>query len=142
MTSNQHTQPPPRPGEVCRQLLLAMGASEGRRRRRKRNTEPDAIGMALQRDLLAAAAAADPDPDAFEGWLLERVLAAGPLACATRAMALELLAAYRVAAASPDFRAWLAAGAPSDDATPTDGPAPHAGDSPAARHRPPAHEVN
>jgi len=132
---------PTQPGDICRRLHQAMSASEGRRKRRKRNTEPDTIGMDIKRDLLARAAAADPDPDAFEGWLLEQVLAAGPLAGATRAMALEVLADYRAALASPDFRAWLAAGAPSDDAAPADGPAPHAGDSPAARHRPPAHET-
>ena len=130
-----------RPGEVCRRLLQAMDASEGRRKRRKRNTEPDTIGMGIKRDLLARAAEANPDPDAFEGWLLEQVLAAGPLAGATRAMALEVLADYRVALASPDFRAWLAEGAPSDDAAPADGPAPHAGDSLDALHRRPAHET-
>ena len=130
-----------RPGEICRRLLEAMAGSEGRRKRRKRNTEPDVIGMGLKRDLLARAAASDPDPDAFEGWLLEQVLVAGPLAGATRAMALEVLADYRVALASPDFRAWLAEGAPSDDAAPAAGPAPHAGDSLDVLHRRPAHET-
>ena len=108
----------PRPAEVCRHLLQATGAAEGRRKRRKRDTTPDAIGLGIKRDLLARAAADDPDPAEFEGWLLEQVLAAGPLAGATRAMALDVLDEWRVAVASPGFRAWLEAGAPSDDTRP------------------------
>jgi hypothetical protein len=65
----------PRPALVCRALLAALEASEGRRRRRKRDTTPDAIGMSLKRWLLAEASEA------------------------------------------ADFRAWLTAGAPSDDRT-------------------------
>lgn len=92
-----------------------MDASEGRRKRRKRDTKPDAIGLGIKRDLLAAAANDDPLPDDFEGWLLDRCLAAGPLAGATRAMALDILDEWRVAVASGSFRSWLEAGAPSDD---------------------------
>ena len=67
----------------------------------------------------------DPDPDAFEGWLLERSLssagsgsgdeefrASGPI----RAMALEILAEWRLAELPGAFRSWLTEGAPSDDA--------------------------
>jgi hypothetical protein len=108
----------PRPAEVCGQLLAALDASDGRRKRRKRNTTPDAIGMGIKRDLLQRATEDDPDPDAFEGWLLERCLAAGDATGPTRAMALEVLDEWRVAALSPDFRAWLAQGAPSDDTRP------------------------
>ena len=108
----------PRPGEVCRQLLAAMEASEGRRKRRKRDTTPDEIGLGIKRDLLARAVADDPAPDEFEGWLLEQCLAAGPLAGATRAMALDVRDEWRMAIASGGFRAWLEAGAPSDDAKP------------------------
>ena len=116
------TDPPsltlPRPATVCRQLLATIEASEGRRKRRKRDTTPDAIGLGIKRDLLEQAVADDPAPDAFEGWLLERCLAAGPLAGATRAMALDLLAEWRLALAAGGFRAWLEAGAPSDDTQP------------------------
>ena len=107
-----------RPGRICAQLFGALDASEGRRKRRKRNTTPDALGMEIKRDLLAAAAAADPDPDDFEGWLLEQCLVAGPLAGATRAMALAVLDEWRAALAIGSFRAWLEAGAPSDDLRP------------------------
>jgi hypothetical protein len=107
-----------RPGAVCRQLLAAMDAADGRRKRRKRDTTPDAIGLGIKRDLLARAAAADPAPADFEGWLLERCLAAGPLAGATRAMALEVRDDWRAALAFGAVRAWLAAGAPSDDPHP------------------------
>jgi hypothetical protein len=105
-----------RPSAVCRRLLVALDASEGRRRRRKRNTTPDAIGLAIKRELLEAAVRDDPAPGAFEGWLLARSLdasASGPV----RAMALALLAEWELALASGEFRGWLAAGAPSEDAT-------------------------
>lgn len=100
-----------RPATVCRHLLDALEASEGRRRRRKRDTRPDAIGLGIKRTLLEAAVADDPDPDAFEAWLLERTLEDG----AAQAMAREILAEVRLAAASPAFRAWLEAGAESAD---------------------------
>jgi len=106
-----------RPARFCDALLAALDASEGRRRRRKRDTTPDAIGMALKRALLDAAIADDPDPDAFEGWLLDCCLR-GPdetAAGALRAMARDILAEWRLAAASPAFRDWLEAGAPSED---------------------------
>jgi len=108
----------PRPSDVCRQLLQAMGASEGRRKRRKRDTTPDALGMAVKRELMEAAVAADPDPDFFEDWLFTQVLAAGGLTGATRAMAQQLRDEWHFALASAGFRDWLAAGAPSDDTQP------------------------
>jgi hypothetical protein len=103
---------------ICAQLLQAMDATEGRRKRRKRNTTPDALGMAIKRGLLEAAAAADPEPDDFEAWLFAQVQAAGGLAGATRAMALEVRDDWQFAVASGGFREWLAAGAPSDDTRP------------------------
>jgi hypothetical protein len=105
-----------RPADVCRELLAALEASEGRRRRRKRDTTPDAIGLSMKRTLLEDAAAADPEPGAFEGWLLERCLAAGGEAGAVRAMALEVFAEWRLAQMLPDFNEWLRRGAPSADA--------------------------
>jgi hypothetical protein len=104
-----------RPAEICRRLLAALDASEGRRRRRKRDTAPDAIGMAIKRGLLEETVRADPDPGAFEGWLLERCLT-GPVASGpVRAMALDVLAEWRLAQSSEVFRSWLEQGAPSDD---------------------------
>jgi hypothetical protein len=117
-----------RPAEVCRRLLAALDASEGRRRRRKRNTTPDSIGMAIKRSILEEALRDDPEADGFEGWLLERCLSAGEsqspggageLFAASgpvRAMALEVLAEWRLAQASGMFRSWLKEGAPSEDA--------------------------
>lgn len=109
---------PPRPATVCRQLLQATDASEGRRKRRKRNTTPDALGMEVKRELLEAATADDPDPDDFEAWLFARVQASGTLAGATRAMALQIWDEWQFALVSGGFREWLAAGAPSDDTRP------------------------
>ena len=108
-----------RPARVCRALLLALDASEGRRRRRKRDTTPDTLGLSLKRELLSQVVEADPDPDEFEAWLLERCLArAEDVAVgALRAMAREIVAEWRLAAASPEFRAWLGAGARSEDRT-------------------------
>jgi hypothetical protein len=106
-----------RPAEICRRLLAALDASEGRRRRRKRNTTPDSIGMAIKRRLLEETVRDDPEPDAYEGWLLERCEPglsepSGP----ARAMALDVLADWRLAQRSAVFRNWLDQGAPSDDA--------------------------
>jgi len=101
---------------VCRELLTALDASEGRRKRRKRDTTPDAIGLAVKRDLLERAVAADPDPDGFEAWLLEQCGAAGPAEGGVRAMALSIFEEWRLARDAVSFRSWLAQGAPSDDA--------------------------
>jgi len=101
---------------VCRELLTALDASEGRRKRRKRDTTPDAIGLAVKRDLLERAVAADPDPDGFEAWLLEQCRAAGPAEGGVRAMALSIFEEWRLARDAVSFRSWLAQGAPSDDA--------------------------
>lgn len=110
-----------RPAVVCRGLLAALDASEGRRRRRKRDTTPDALGLAIKRDILERAVADDPEPHDFEGWLLRYALAAEHAGTGgARAMALEVLGEWRMAAASPAFHSWLAAGAPSDDRAPAD----------------------
>jgi hypothetical protein len=108
----------PRPADLCRELLAALDASEGRRRRRKRDTTPDAIGLGIKRALLERAIADDPSSDVFEGWLLERCLEGATTVSvgAVRAMALEILAEWRLVAADPAFRAWLGWGAPSQDA--------------------------
>lgn len=118
--------PASRPAEVCRLLLAALDASEGRRRRRKRDTTPDGIGLSLKRRILEEAARADPDPEGFEGWLLDLCLAAesrpgsgavdvvtpgGPV----RAMAADILGDWRLAQRSEPFRDWLLHGAASDD---------------------------
>ena len=112
--------PAPRPADVCRGLLAALEAAEGRRLRRKRDTKPDAIGLGLKRDLLVQAVRDDPEPDAFEGWLLEQCLAADGTASvgAVRAMATDILTEWQLASVSPAFRDWLAAGAPSEDREP------------------------
>ena len=107
-----------RPAAVCRHLLAALEAAEGRRRRRKRDTTPDAIGLAIKRELLERAVAADPAPEEFEAWLAEYCLAAAQTASmgAARAMALEVFSEWRLVGQSADFREWLARGAPSEDA--------------------------
>jgi hypothetical protein len=109
-----------RPAQVCGQLLAALEATEGRRRRRKRNTTPDAIGMAIKRAILEGTVRDDPDPEDFEGWLLSHC-EPGPFAPSgpARAMALEVLAEWRLAQTSAAFGRWLKHGAPSDDADPT-----------------------
>ncbi len=105
-----------RPRAFCAALLAALAASEGRTRRRKRDQTPDRLGLAVKRQVLEEAVSADPAPEAFEAWLFERCLAAGPGAGAVRAMASEILRDWRDAQAVPEFRRWLAQGAPSDDA--------------------------
>jgi len=106
----------PRPAEVCRELLAALDASEGRRRRRKRDTTPDAIGLAIKRQLLERAVEADPEPDDFEAWLLAACAEPGPYSeGAVRAMALQAFDEWRLAGAMETFNDWLTQGAPSDD---------------------------
>jgi hypothetical protein len=108
---------PPRPAEVCRALLAALEAAEGRRRRRKRDQTPDAFGLGIKRALLERVVQEDPAPEAFEGWLLHY-----PGRCATpeltgpaRAMARAVFDDWRLAHASAEFWRWLEQGAPSDD---------------------------
>jgi hypothetical protein len=112
------TESLPRPAALCGELLAALDAAEGRRRKRKRDTTPDAIGLGIKRARLERAIADDPAPGDFERWLLDRCGegAATVSVGAVRAMALELLGEWRLAATDPAFRAWLASGAPSDDA--------------------------
>ena len=38
-----------RPAEVCKALLAALDAADGRRRKRKRDQTPDGIGLAIKR---------------------------------------------------------------------------------------------
>jgi hypothetical protein len=114
------------PGEFGRRLLSAMDASEGRRKRRKRDTTPDAIGLEIKRDLLRRAAAEGPPAEAFEAWLLTQVLTA-PASGPVRALCAEILDEYRFARQDRAFGHWLAAGAPSADASdqPADGQREH-----------------
>jgi hypothetical protein len=73
--------------------------------------------MAIKRQLLEGAVRDDPHPEHFEGWLLQQCEtvyagASGP----ARAMALDVLADWRLATTSEAFRGWLEQGAPSADA--------------------------
>ncbi len=106
-----------RPAEVCKALLNALDASEGRRKRRKRDQTPDAIGLAVKRHLLECVVRDDPDPEMFEGWLLEHsknndAQSSGAVA----AMARIVFEEWRLAGCMSDFKTWLDQGAPSDDA--------------------------
>lgn len=108
-----------RPADVCRALLAALEAAEGRRKRRKRDQTPDTIGLSIKRSLLARAVEDDPCPEAFEEWLMQY-----PLKCdtpqwsgAVSAMARTVLEEWRLAHSLEEFRRWLEQGAPSDDAT-------------------------
>lgn len=107
-----------RPADICRALLAALDAAEGRRRMRKRDQTPDAIGLSLKRTLLARAVAENPSAESFEAWLLEY-----PAKCdtpefsgAASAMARSVLDEWRLAHSMREFRVWLEQGAPSDDA--------------------------
>lgn len=103
------------PAELCRGLISALDASEGRRKRRARNTTADSIGLEIQRDLLEDVVREDPAPDEFEGWLLSRCEAEGVGDGAMRAMALSIWDQWQLAQRAPDVQAWILAGARSDD---------------------------
>ncbi len=104
-----------RPAEFCRELLVSLEASEGRRTRRKRDTTPDAIGLAIKRGLLEDAMRDDPDAENFEGWLLEQCLRVREGSGGVRAMALSIWDEWRFVSRAEGYREWLARGAPSDD---------------------------
>jgi hypothetical protein len=103
------------PVELCRGLLGALDASEGRRRRRARNTTADSIGMEIQRALLEGAVRDAPDAPDFERWLLEQCMAEGESDGATRAMALFIWQQWLLASEADGYREWIIRGAPSDD---------------------------
>jgi len=107
-----------RPADVCRALLTALEASEGRRRRRKRDQTPDAIGLGLKRELLRLVVEHDPPADGFEEWLLNysQMCVTPGSAGATLAMARAVFDEWRLAHSLGDFRSWLERGAPSEDA--------------------------
>ena len=104
------------PAVFCRELVAALDASEGRRRRRKRDTTPDAIGLAMKRALIEKAIAEEPAAERFEEWLFEQCIAAGDANGGIHAVARSIHEEWRFAAEVEAFRAWLDAGAPSDDA--------------------------
>jgi len=118
MKAAKDSLPALRPADVCKALLAALEAAEGRRKRRKRDQTPDAIGLAVKREVLERVVEDDPAPEMFEGWLLsyaqksEGKHSAG----AVSAMARAVLDEWRLAHSLGDFKAWLDRGAPSDDA--------------------------
>ena len=120
-----------RPAVVCKALLTALDAADGRRRSRKRDQTPDAFGLAVKRELLECVVEADPDPQAFEAWLLDypSTCQAPELAGPAQAMARAVYEDWRLAHTSPEFRRWLGDGAPSADAA-SGGAAPHERDRP------------
>ena len=104
-----------RPAEVCKALLAALEASEGRRRSRKRDQTPDAIGLTFKRELLEQAVRDDPEPEGFEEWLLNYT-AGHESAGGIFAMARAVFEEWRLAHSMGEFKSWLEQGAPSDDA--------------------------
>lgn len=107
-----------RPSDVCRALLAALEAAEGRRRNRKRDQTADAFGLTVKRHLLQRVVEDDPAPDAFEGWLLNYPMTchAPELVGPAFAMARAVFEEWRLAHTLGEFRLWLEQGAPSDDA--------------------------
>jgi hypothetical protein len=105
------------PAAICRGLLAALEASEGRRQRRRRDTTPDAVGLGIKRALLERAVAENPAAEEFEAWLLEQCLVPSEPggAGAVQAMAREILHEWRLAGTVGGFGRWLAKGAPSAD---------------------------
>ena len=118
MTTSTDSSQALRPAAVCKALLAALEAAEGRRRKRKRDQTPDGIGLSIKRALLERAAHEDPDPEAFEQWLLDYPVKYATLEStgAVAALARAVLEEWRLAHSLKEFRVWLEQGAPSDDA--------------------------
>ena len=108
-----------RPADVCRALLSALDAAEGRRRNRKRDQTADAFGLSVKRDLLRRAVEENPPPEEFEAWLLRYPLTcrAEELVGPAQAMARAVFEEWHLAHTLGEFRQWLEAGAPSADAS-------------------------
>jgi len=106
-----------RPAQVCQALLAALEAAEGQRKRRKRDQTPDAIGLAVKRELLERAVEADPEPEAFEAWLLNysHSCVAAELSGPAAAMARSVFDEWQLAHSLKEFNLWLHQGAPSAD---------------------------
>ena len=106
-----------RPAQICQALLAALAAADGQRKRRKRDQTPDAIGLAVKRELLERAVKADPEPEAFEAWLLNysQTSVAVELAGPASAMARAVFDEWRLAHSLKEFNLWLNQGAPSAD---------------------------
>lgn len=118
MNGIKESSPALRPADICKALLAALEASEGRRRNRKRDQTPDAFGLKVKRDLLHRVVEDDPRPEAFEAWLLAYPMTfdAPELAGPASAMARAVFEEWRLAHSLGEFRRWLEEGAPSDDA--------------------------
>ena len=110
---------PFRAADVCKALLAALEGAEGRRRMRKRDQTPDAIGLAVKREILERVVQQNPDGEIFEAWLLQyaQQSEAGRATGAVTAMARAVLDEWRLAHAMDDFKNWLDRGAPSADAS-------------------------
>jgi hypothetical protein len=108
-----------RPADVCRALLSALDAAEGRRRKRKRDQTADTFGLTVKRDLLCRAIEDAPSAEEFESWLLHypESCAAPELVGPAQAMARAVFEEWRLAHTLGEFRHWLEEGAPSADAT-------------------------
>jgi molybdenum cofactor guanylyltransferase len=118
MSVTKKPVPSPRPADICKALLSALDAADGRRRKRKRDQTPDSIGLSIKRELLEHAVRDDPSPEAFDEWLLNypTIHAEPESSGAVSAMARAVLEEWRLAHSLEDFRVWLERGAPSDDA--------------------------
>jgi len=114
---HKNSSPSLRPAEICKALLAALEAFEGRNRKRKRDQKPDTIGLSIKRSLLARAVEEDPSAEAFEEWLLNYSVkcAMARSSGAVSAMARNVLEEWRLAHSMDEFRVWLEKGAPSDD---------------------------
>ncbi len=80
---------------------------------------PDAIGLAVKREILQSAVHDNPGPEIFEAWLLDYIekKESRHSPGAVSAMARTVLDEWRLAHSMNDFKAWLDSGAPSDDAS-------------------------
>src|SRR5260221_8175153 len=112
MKTTDTSLPTLRPADICKALLAALDAAEGRTRKRKRDQTPDTIGLSIKRSLLARAVDENPTPEAFETWLLNYpATAANPASSgAVAAIARSVLEEWRLAHSLDGFRTWLQEG--------------------------------
>jgi len=116
-----------RPATICRELLAALEASEGRRRRRKARHDARRDRARHQARAARGRRRDDPPPAAFEAGCSSAVSPPAARPGPRARWPLEVLAEWRLASSLPEFGAWLDRGAPSDDGLIVGGPdmAPH-----------------
>ena len=101
--------------------LLLLASGDLLPRQRARDQQSDVAGNALKSRVLNELVLLDPEPEQLAVMLEQIIVAFGPPAGPTRAIALGVVEEWRAACASPDLVEWLLAQAVHEGLEPTEG---------------------